>query len=185
MPEDAAPPWLPDPEQIEAWLGGFRVGYYHESLGAGLGAADDQPVARPRLHNPALLYAALFDLVGNLLLRLSGSRRERSEVVDRPPPRRRVLVHADAEGVLLRGAQLLEQVRWRELIRAVSHDSHIHLQSDNGTVLVLPHDRRFAPIWRTATNVVRARASHVDSMARGLSRPEGEGQAERGLSVVD
>ena len=187
MDDRSSAAWPPSPEQIAGWLDGFGVGYFREVIG-------EQPVGEPVIESelddgsPDGLLEALKEMAADLLRRALYATDVVLVQQLMPVTLRRVVV-ANADGLQVRGCQLDQTVRWLDLDH-VYHKAGWHvLHAVDGTEIRVPEDRSLEPVWRTARNVVLARRRHdgalEESLARGLSRPEGDEQADRGLSSVE
>ena len=97
-------------------------------------------------------------------------------------------VSADAEFIVVEGRHSVACVRWDDLVGIDAGRRRIGLRFADGRALALsPHDGR--PLLRAARVVLAARTEQDDEqltrMQRGLSRPEEEPAAERGISLWD
>ncbi|MBI5834935.1 MAG: hypothetical protein HZB16_21750 [Armatimonadetes bacterium] len=97
-------------------------------------------------------------------------------------------VSADARGIRLATEGSEQTLAWEELVEVQHHGEDALLCSEYGEALRLPRTSALRPVLHAAGHVVAARAAHDQAAAarleRGLSRPEHDEHADRGLSVT-
>lgn len=206
MKQSPAPPsWLPSAEQIEAWLGGFtharlqaprwRPGaLVHEQVRVAAAQQDARREDEEETSLWALAWQGLREQWAEMLGHepIDEQASERCDLYTRfrhPRRQRLVLVRADGRRVAFVGKRHPPYVAWSELVRVVDLDREVVWHLANGRLLRLPRDAAIAPLHLTARRVAAARRRHehalLDRMERGLSRPQGDATAERGLSAAE
>lgn len=193
--------WPPPPEAIEEWLAGFRRAWSPSRLpptehdlelridrrreSAKMVVVSSIVVILAALVNDRRSTAELL-LLAHVGLCLAVARRLRRPGHARGP---RVLVEADGCGVTVTCGDRSQRARWDQLVGIDPQEWRTALHLDSGAIVSLPRDKALDRVVGAARQVIAERAAHHQvsqaRMARGLSRPAGEEQAERGLSVVE
>ena len=158
-----------------------------------LGEFDDSSSLSGAMPAALVTSAALFTVsaaVAAVGMRLKPAVRRQTELVKVPASERALdqQVSADAEFLVVEGRHSVACVRWDDLVGIDAGRRRIGLRFADGRALALsPHDGR--PLLRAARVVLAARTEQDDEqltrMQRGLSRPEEEPAAERGISLWD